>query len=135
MTAPTITRRPITAAAAEAEPPAERLFTAAPARRAATISMQFKGVPVAVALENASAAEVEKLIDSLLAREGWSGAAPTASGPARPQRREKPPEVTRWSEDGSPLCPVHTTPMKESQHNGWYCPKKTEDGAYCRCRA
>jgi hypothetical protein len=35
--------------------------------------------------------------------------------------------------DGTLLCPVHETPLKQSKWGGWYCPKKDASGpnGYC----
>ena len=41
----------------------------------------------------------------------------------------------------APMCPTHKTPMKQSQHGGWYCPVRIadDDGAgkpvYCKQKA
>lgn len=36
----------------------------------------------------------------------------------------------------APTCPVHGTPMLPSKKgSGYYCPKKVEDGGYCRAKA
>jgi len=36
--------------------------------------------------------------------------------------------------DEPPTCSVHQKPMKKGQY-GWFCPRKTEDGEYCKERA
>jgi hypothetical protein len=37
------------------------------------------------------------------------------------------------SSDEAPICPMHQKPMKKGQY-GWFCPRKTEDGEYCKER-
>ena len=32
----------------------------------------------------------------------------------------------------APICSVHNKPMKRSQFEGWYCPRKNSDGSYCK---
>lgn len=34
----------------------------------------------------------------------------------------------------TPICPVHQSPMNVGQKGGFYCPKKTSDGSYCKER-
>lgn len=46
-----------------------------------------------------------------------------AAAPQKPPR----PRATHFSPDGTPLCPVHNTPMREGQH-GWYCARKAAEG-------
>jgi hypothetical protein len=36
--------------------------------------------------------------------------------------------------DEPPMCSAHQKPMKKGQY-GWFCPRKTEDGEYCKERA
>lgn len=37
---------------------------------------------------------------------------------------------------GVPTCPVHNTTMKPSQKPGtFFCPKKNDDGSYCKHKA
>ncbi|MEN9934327.1 MAG: hypothetical protein RLZZ387_906 [Chloroflexota bacterium] len=104
-------------------------------KRSAVVHLAFRGVPVDVHLEEANVAEVEKLITSLAERDGWGVASPSAPTPKAQHSRA--PEVTRWGADGSPMCPAHGSPMKESSKapGTWYCTKKDDAGEYCRCRA
>lgn len=40
------------------------------------------------------------------------------------------------SAPSAPICPVHGTPMLPSKKgNGFYCPKKLDDGSYCKAKA
>jgi hypothetical protein len=32
----------------------------------------------------------------------------------------------------APICQVHGKPMKASQYGGYYCPRKLDDGTYCK---
>ena len=48
-------------------------------------------------------------------------------------------KVEKLSEDQQPQppgpddCPIHGTPLKPSQKQGWlYCPKKNADGSFCK---
>src|SRR5262245_52167124 len=43
------------------------------------------------------------------------------------------PEPLEPTKKSAPLCPVHNKPMKASQKPGaFYCPRRNDDGAYCR---
>ncbi len=44
--------------------------------------------------------------------------------------------VTDAKPNGAPVCPVHHTPMKASRKPGsYFCPRQTDDGAYCPHKA
>ncbi len=43
------------------------------------------------------------------------------------------PQASSNGSGASPLCPDHQKEMKKGQY-GWYCPRKTEDGEYCKQR-
>jgi hypothetical protein len=104
-----------------------------PTKRSAVVHVTYRGVPVDVSLEGANVAEVEKLISSLLERDGWSGAArELVSGAAR--KRPTLPEAL-YQPDGTPCCPWHQRPLKEGRY-GLYCASKAEgehanDKGYC----
>lgn len=100
-----------------------------PAKRSASIRMAYHGVPVEVTIEGAGVAEVERAIDGLLSRAGWSASA--AAAPALPSAPS--------STDAPPLCPVHHKPMKpmtkpDRQGRSFWC--TCRDGAnFCAERA
>jgi hypothetical protein len=78
---------------------------------------------------------VERLITSLLAREGWSaGHGGNTSAPKAATARQKPQEPA-YSDDGEPCCPKHKRPLREGKF-GLYCPAKDESGknGYCEYR-
>ena len=85
-----------------------------------SISFELDGFPVV--------AEVEGKADSLKAmieRMKTIGAVP-------PQKAD----VTDAKPNGAPVCPVHHTPMKASRKPGsYFCPRQTNDGAYCPHKA
>lgn len=105
-------------------------------QRSAAVTLHYRGVPVNVTLNDASADAVEKLIDSMLAREGWA-APQVVSAPATPANgkpaKAKAERVTPFYDDqGTACCPKHRKPLKQGQW-GLYCPAKddsTERG-YC----
>ena len=75
------------------------------------------GFPVQVEVEG-KASDLRTLVDRL-----------KAIGAEPPQAAK--PEPTKAA--GAPLCPVHNKPMKPSQKPGkYYCPRKSDDGEYCR---
>lgn len=87
-----------------------------------TISVELDGFPVTVEAEG-KAENLRAIVDRLKAI-GATPPAKTASAPAS----AKPA--------GVPVCPVHNAPMKASQKPGsFFCPKKTDDGGYCREKA
>jgi len=81
-----------------------------------TISAELDGFPVTIEIEG-KADGLKAIIDRLKA----IGAAPpqkAATAPAKPA--------------GTPVCPIHHTPMKASRKPGsYFCPKRTDDGNYC----
>jgi len=82
-----------------------------------TIQATLRGFPITIEGEG-RAGDLKLIIDRLLD----SGAEPPAA---------TKPEPTKAS--GTPLCPVHNTPMKPSRKPGkFYCAKKGDDGEYCR---
>jgi hypothetical protein len=112
-----------------------------PSKRSALITISYKGVPVAVTVEDASAVAVEKLVDSLLARDGWAAPVPNGGNtpvpsPQRQARTQRPALPEPWYKpDGTPCCPWHQRPLKEGRY-GLYCPSKAEgeqanDKGYC----
>jgi hypothetical protein len=99
-----------------------------PTKRAAVVHVAYRGVPVDVTIEDASAVSVEKLVDSLLSRDGWAAPAPTpaerGNTPAARPRRPALPEP-HYADDGSPCCPWHRKPLKEGRY-GLFCPSRAE---------
>jgi hypothetical protein len=48
----------------------------------------------------------------------------------------QPPTGKASPSNGTPLCPIHHKPMKPSRKPGtFYCPKRDDDGEYCREKA
>jgi hypothetical protein len=48
----------------------------------------------------------------------------------------QPPQAKPAAKPGVPICPIHNTPMKASQKPGtFFCPKRTDDGSYCKEKA
>jgi hypothetical protein len=106
-----------------------------PTKRSAVIHISYKGVAVDVTVEDASAVAVERLVDSLLARDGW--AAPAGQGVNTPRGKPKRPALPEpwYQPDGTACCPWHQRPLKEGRY-GLYCPSKAEgeqanDKGYC----
>jgi hypothetical protein len=92
-------------------------ITSAPSQQAHatfTITALIDGFPVQVEVEGKADA-LRGMIDRLKA----IGATPPSSRP----------EPTKAA--GAPKCSIHRSPMKEGRR-GWFCPRKTEDGGYCR---
>lgn len=97
----------------------------------ATATLAYRGVLVEVdpfRLTESRLISIEKRIARLLEREGW--AAPVApapatapAAPAKPKKQQLP-AVERYAPDGSPICPVHNVPMRDSQFGGHYCGEK-----------
>jgi hypothetical protein len=80
--------------------------------------------------------ELEQSIDTLLRREGWSGAPTPAAGASKPKAEKVKPF---YDGDGEACCPVHRKPLKEGQY-GLYCSSKASTGevandkGYCNLR-
>lgn len=105
-----------------------------PTKRSAVISIAYKGVPVAVTVEDANAVAVEKLVDSLLSREGWAAPAERVNTPGGKPRRPALPEPW-YDAAGETCCPWHRKPLREGRY-GLYCSSKAEgeqanDRGYC----
>jgi hypothetical protein len=78
---------------------------------------------------------VERLISSLLGREGWSAATPASAAPKVTSARPPLPEPL-YRADGEVCCPWHKTPLRQGAH-GLYCPSKADGEqagpkGYCR---
>jgi hypothetical protein len=104
-----------------------------PTKRSAVIHISYKGVAVDVTVEDASAVAVERLVDSLLARDGW--AAPAGQGGNTPApRAERAPAIEPvYQPDGTPCCPHHLRPLKgPNQWGKLYCSAKDDAGQYCK---
>src|SRR5262245_6473627 len=84
-----------------------------------TISYVLDGFPVTTQLE--TSASIQDVITRLRA---------IGAQPPQAQAPEPPKPA------GIPTCPVHNSTMKPSQKPGaYFCPKKNEDGSYCRHKA
>jgi hypothetical protein len=88
-----------------------------------TISVLVDGFPVSIEAEG-KADNLRALVDRLKA----IGAEPPAIVQT-PAQAQKPA--------GAPVCPVHNAPMKVSsaKPGSYFCPKKNEDGSYCKSKA
>lgn len=85
-----------------------------------TINAVLRGFPIVIEGEG-RAGDLKLIIDRLLD----SGAEPPTA--ARPEPTKA---------NGTPTCPIHNAVMKPSQKPGsFFCPKKNEDGSYCRHKA
>jgi len=85
-----------------------------------TISASIEGFPVSISIEG-NANSLRALVDRLRS----IGAEPPVAQVQAPE----PPKI-------APTCPIHGTPMKPSQKPGsHFCPKKNDDGSYCRHKA
>lgn len=82
------------------------------------IAASIDGFPVTVEVEG-KADSLRAMIDRLKA----IGAEPPSSAKSEPTKAA-----------GVPLCPVHNTPMKPSQKSGFFCPKRLDDGSYCKSK-
>lgn len=81
-----------------------------------TINAEVEGFPVVVEVEGKADA-----LQQMIAKLKAIGAVPPASRPgAKTEGRS-----------GAPVCPVHSSPMKEGRR-GYFCPKKVGGGEYCR---
>lgn len=85
-----------------------------------TIGAELKGFPVQVEFHGKAEA-LDKIINRLLAL----GATPPFA------RKVATTAATDAVSDGPPLCSKHGTPMKTSQHKGWFCTKKDGE-TYCK---
>jgi hypothetical protein len=85
-----------------------------------TIQAAFKGFPIEISGEG-RAGDLKLIIDRLL------------------QSDAEPPQVAKHEPtkaSGTPLCPVHNSPMKASRKPGsWFCPRQTDSGGYCPHKA
>lgn len=85
------------------------------------IAASVDGFPVSVEVEG-KADTLRAMIDRLKA---IGAEPPNLSAIAEKSRPTKP--------EGPPLCPIHHKPMKASQKPGkFYCPRRSDDGEYCR---
>jgi len=92
----------------------------APAARF-TITASVDGFPVSIEVEG-KASDLRALVDRLKA----IGAEPPSA--ARPEPTKPAGDV--------PTCPTHGSKMKPSQKPGtFFCPKRNDDGSYCRHKA
>jgi hypothetical protein len=91
---------------------------AQPAGTKFTITAILDGFPVTIELEG-KADNLKAIVDKLKA----IGAQPPASASS----------TAANGKSSAPLCPVHNTKMKASRKPGtWYCPRRDDDGEYCR---
>ncbi len=89
-----------------------------------TINAVLRGFPITVEGEG-RAGDLKFIVERLLD----AGAEP-------PKTSNATLPVSETKAAGAPLCPTHNTPMKASQKPGtFFCPKKNEDGSYCRHKA
>src|SRR5262245_1531717 len=87
-----------------------------------SIACQIDGFQVQVEVEG-KADSLRAMIDRLKAIGATGAALPTGNS-----------EPTKAA--GVPTCPTHNATMKPSQKPGvFFCPKKNEDGSYCRHKA
>jgi hypothetical protein len=89
-------------------------------------------VAVDVSLDNANVAEVEKLLGSLLDREGWGAVAPMGvntpdAAPTKRQRREQPEPF--YNDAGDACCPWHRKPLKDGQWGQYFSQRCTDEHA------
>ncbi|HEY7180724.1 MAG TPA: hypothetical protein VIC84_04870 [Blastocatellia bacterium] len=88
-----------------------------------SITCQLRGFPVTIEGEG-RAGDLKVIVDRLFDL----GAEPPVQTPARAQVAEK--------SAGVHTCPTHNSTMKASQKPGtFFCPKRNEDGSYCRHKA
>jgi len=88
-----------------------------------TVRATLDGWPVDLDLTIAPAR-----LSTALARLGELGYSPRPDAPAGAVKgKVLRPRATRYSPDGTPLCPTHGTAMREGQH-GHYCPRKAAAG-------
>src|SRR5262249_41482593 len=95
-----------------------------------TITASIDGFPITIEGEG-RAGDLRLIIDRLKS----IGAEPPAQGkcPEPVNAQGKCPERSEPTSKSAPLCPVHNKPMKASQKPGaFYCPRRNDDGAYCR---
>jgi hypothetical protein len=86
-----------------------------------TIQATLKGFPIEISGEG-RAGDLKIIIERLLD----SGAEPPSSAK---------PEPTKPA-GGVPTCSIHHSAMKASQKPGtFFCPKRNDDGSYCREKA
>lgn len=89
----------------------------------ARATLSYRGVPVTLdlfTLDAEALAQIERRVERLLARDGWS--APTA--PATQVARPAP-------DAGGLCCPVHGPSKVRQGKRGYFCAAKRADGEYC----
>jgi hypothetical protein len=92
----------------------------APAGAKFIIGASLEGFPIQIEVDG-NADKLRAMIDRLKA----IGAQPPVVAQVLTPTTEKPA--------GPPLCPIHNATMKPSQKPGaFFCPKKNEDGSYCK---
>lgn len=93
---------------------------------AVVVRAELDGWPVDLELSIAPAR-----LGAALARLGELGYTPrreqAPAGVPSPARKAARPRATEYDTDGTPICPVHGTPMREGQH-GYYCGMKAKEG-------
>jgi hypothetical protein len=88
-----------------------------------SITASLDGFPITIEVEG-KASDLRALVDRLKA----IGATP----PVLPIGSSVPTKAA----GGVPTCPIHNAPLKPSQKPGtFFCPKRNEDGSYCRHKA
>jgi hypothetical protein len=98
-------------------------------QRAVTIQLQYHGALVSFsfsASDNVPIVELEQSIDTLMRREGWSGAEQNAQPPvlAGPGKTKATYVDPIYDGNGEACCPTHRKPLAEGRY-----------GPYCQCRA
>lgn len=89
------------------------------------IKMTYQDVPIDIDLDGPTTAEIERIINGMLRREGWRPAKPVAMGGGFPPRKPQTPPY--YNDQGDVCCPIHRTPLKQLQFSA-VCSTKLPQG-------
>jgi peptidoglycan hydrolase-like protein with peptidoglycan-binding domain len=101
-----------------------------------TVHAQLDNWPLDIALS----LPAEK-VRSALQRLAALGYSPRQQAAAAVLQKAPRPRATAYDADGTPLCPIHSTPMLEGRRGGYYCGHKAAEGqpagpkGYCAATA
>lgn len=70
---------------------------------------------------------IERTVERLLARQGWSAPPPPSPAPASAQPPRRPRAEPLYQPDGTPCCPAHRRALVEGRY-GLYCPARAAEG-------
>lgn len=99
-------------------------------KRSVTVQLFYHGAPVSFGYapeDDVQIHDIEQRIDTLLKREGWTGAPQPAASVAGNGKRKATYVDPEYDRNGDPICPVHGKVLKQGDY-GLYCSAKAKEG-------